>query len=94
MEFDIIYDGSNNRWRLEDTYSIQYILEEWLEEFAENRGKKPEKATLRLGLKTYDAIKSFPTYSEAFNTVIVYNVKIDTCQDWSVNTNYIKLTLK
>jgi len=94
MEFDIIYDGSNNRWRLEHTYSILNILEEWLEEFAENRGTKPKKATLTLGLKTYDVIKSFPTYSDIFENIVVYDVTIDICQDWSVNTNYIKLTLK
>jgi hypothetical protein len=103
MEFDIIYDEYEARWFNEHTINISRQLKSWCEIFADEESRKPSECELVVGLKVWEYLTSLiDNYSQYYvlglepkPCIKIYDLEIPLPEpDWSVNTKYIKLTLK
>ena len=94
MKYDIIYDDSQARWFRERSQEIYEIIKSWVNEYADEFGKKPEKAELKLGLDTWEWLSSHPLY-KPFIGITIYNLTVNVPEpDWGLHNKYIELNLE
>lgn len=97
-KYDIIYDPENNgkvfKFTAEKAIDLKDILSNFCIEFAKEFGRKPQVVESCLGLKVWQLLTYCGDYNPTHKTINIFDIELVISPDWTVDENYIELTLQ